>query len=61
MMELLYEVFDIDNNNVYATNMSKKTALILIDALYDTYYNDYEMKLGIRLTDDTKKRLAACE
>ena len=48
MIEDKYEIVDADRKIIYATGMDKQTALILLGAMFDYYYNDTEMQLIMR-------------
>lgn len=50
MIEELFEVFDTGTDEVIATDMRIDVALILIHALFDKWFNDYSLALGIRRT-----------
>ena len=41
-----YKVF-VDNE-IFAEYMSLETAMILVKALFDTYYNEYGMTVSVR-------------
>ena len=41
-----YKVFADDE--IFAEHMSLETAMILVKALFDTYYNEYGMTVSIR-------------
>ena len=49
MYEKIYKVFI--NNEVVARGMDIRTATILVKALFEEYYNDYTMTVGIKEED----------
>ena len=57
MGEELFEVFDTGTDEVIATNMRINVALTLLHALFDKWYNDHSLTLGIRRTCATLNKL----
>lgn len=49
MYENKYKVFI--NNEVVAKDMDIRTAIVLIRALFEEYYNDYTMTVSIKQED----------
>lgn len=50
MKEKKYEV--LINNRVIAGDMNIRTATILVRALFEEYYNDYNMAITIKQEDE---------
>lgn len=46
MEDKKYKVFVDDK--IFAEYMSLETAMILVKALFDTYYNEYRMTVSVR-------------
>lgn len=61
MIEELFEVFDTDTNEVFATNMRIDVALTLIHSLFDKWYNEHRLTLGIRRTYETLNKAKEAE
>ena len=49
MMDNRYKV--LINNQVVAKDMDIKTATVLVRALFEEYYNDYNMTISIKQED----------
>lgn len=50
MNEELYEIYD-ENNHLIASYLTRQNALILIDALFVHYYNDFKLALTMKKMD----------
>ena len=57
MIEDLFEVFDVNTGEIFATNMKEYVAVELIGALFNKFYNECCLSIGIRKTKETIGKL----
>lgn len=61
MIEELFEVYDVDTKQVYASNMNLDNAMLFLGAFFEKHYRDIYLKLGIQRTKETIEQLGGEE